>query len=43
MSGKPFDMAGLLKKIELVTKEEIIEAGKRMTLDTVYFLAKEGE
>lgn len=39
MSGKPFDMAGLLKKIELVTKEEIIEAGKRMTLDTVYFFS----
>jgi len=43
MSGKPFDMTGLLKKIELVTKEEIIEAGKHMTLDTVYFLSKEGE
>ena len=42
LSGKPFDMEGLLKKIELVTKEEIMEAGKLMTLDTVYFLSKEG-
>ncbi len=42
LSNKPFDMEGLLKKIELVTKEEIMEAGKLMTLDTVYFLSKEG-
>lgn len=42
LSGKPFDMEGLLKKIELVTKEEIMEAGKHMTLDTIYFLSKEG-
>ena len=42
LSGKSFDMEGLLKKIELVTKDEIMEAGKLMTLDTVYFLSKEG-
>jgi predicted Zn-dependent peptidase len=43
LSGKPFDLQGLMKKIELVTKEEIIEAGRMMQLDTIYFLSKEGQ
>jgi len=43
LSGRSFDLQGLLKKIELVTKEEIIEAGKHINLDTIYFLAKEGD
>ncbi len=43
LDGKSFDLQGLLKKIELVTKDEIIEAGRLMELDTIYFLAKEGQ
>lgn len=42
LSGRTFDLEGLLEKIELVSKEEIIEAGNLMELDTVYFLSKEG-
>jgi len=42
LSGKEFDLQGVLAKIELVSKEEIIEAGKLMEVDTIYFLSKEG-
>lgn len=33
----------IIKKIEAVSKESIIEAGKKFELDTIYFLNKEGE
>lgn len=43
LSGRSFDLEGLLKKIELVTKEEIVDAARHVVLDTVYFLTQEGE
>jgi len=43
LSGREFDLEGLLGRIELVTKEEIIEAGNHIELDMIYFLAKEGD
>lgn len=33
----------IIKKIEAVNKESIIEAGKKFELDTIYFLNEEGE
>ncbi len=42
--GNSFDtIENIISKIEAVTKDSIIEAGKKFELDTIYFLNKEKE
>lgn len=43
LSGRSYDPEGSIKRIEAVTREEIVEAGAGIELDTVFFLSgKEG-
>ena len=42
-AGLDESLEELVKKIETVTKEQVVEASKRLVLDTIYFLkGKEG-
>ncbi|MBN2899400.1 MAG: insulinase family protein, partial [Clostridia bacterium] len=41
ISNKPFDIEARKAAIESVTKEEVLEAGRRIEKDTIHFLNKE--
>ncbi|QZY57195.1 EF-P 5-aminopentanol modification-associated protein YfmF [Crassaminicella profunda] len=43
ISGSEDTLETMIEKIRKVTKEQIIEAGKNMQLDTIYFLKNKGE
>lgn len=43
ISSQIFDVHELLEKVEKVTREEVIEAGQYMELDTVHFLTNKKE
>jgi len=41
LSGTEFDLQHLIKKIQAVTKEDVMTVGKMLSLDTVHFLDKQ--
>lgn len=43
LSGVTHDIEGIINKIEAVKKEDIIKAGKKFQLDTIYFLKNDKE
>lgn len=43
LSDVPEDIEGIIEKINRVTKDSIIEAGKKFELDSIYFLNHKGE